>query len=291
MLLAVGLRSVVPAEAKEAVPCFEDLTFTPPQRVREHDPFHRMSVPRKGKDGTRSCDHWYGLASEATQRPFWPGRSKRTLGAIVARVVDCGGRCDAGQLTDRVDARVLVVEGWVREYAFQASVRELETGRYEQVFTTGGPVIGAGGYSSDYNTAASVGAERLKAAGAPDELIQMAPSRVADRDRTFGSAVALCNWLRQHDRKVQAINVITEDTHARRTRLLFEKAFHGGTMVGVVSVPSPDYDAKHWWRYSQGIEDVVGQGSAYLYARLFFNPSPQTKELDRRLKRRIPRRG
>jgi len=177
-------------------------------------------------------------------------------------------------LTDRVDARVLVVEGWVREYAFQASVRELETGRYEQVFTTGGPVIGAGGYSSDYNTAASVGAERLKAAGAPDELIQMAPSRVADRDRTFGSAVALCNWLRQHDRKVQAINVITEDTHARRTRLLFEKAFHGGTMVGVVSVPSPDYDAKHWWRYSQGIEDVVGQGSAYLYARLFFNPSP-----------------
>lgn len=176
-------------------------------------------------------------------------------------------------VTDRVDAKILVVEGWVHQYAIDASLREINAGQYERIFTTGGPVIGTGGYTSDFNTTASVGADRLKAVGVPDELLQMVPCREAGKDRTFSSAVALREWLRQHNMTVQGINVVTEDTHARRTRLLFEKAFQGNVKIGVISVHSPDYDAKHWWRYSQGIEDVAEQGFAYLYARLFFSPS------------------
>jgi hypothetical protein len=41
---------------------------------------------------------------------------------------------------------------------------------------------------------------------------------------------------------------------------------------GIIAVPNPDYDAPHWWRYSEGVEDVVKEGVAYLYARLFFFP-------------------
>jgi hypothetical protein len=29
----------------------------------------------------------------------------------------------------------------------------------------------------------------------------------------------------------------------------------------------------HWWRYSQGVKDVVTEGIAYLYGRFFFYPS------------------
>jgi len=173
-------------------------------------------------------------------------------------------------VTDRIDAKVLVVEGWVHEYGIDASVRELKTGGYERVFTTGGPVIGTGGYTSDYNTEASVGAERLKAAGVATELIQMVPCHEIKRDRTFSSAVALRDWLQKHNMSVERMNVVTEDTHARRTRLLFEKAFHGHVKVGVVSVPTPDYDARHWWRYSQGFEDILEQGVAYVYARFSY---------------------
>jgi len=179
-------------------------------------------------------------------------------------------------LNERIDARTLVVEGWVHPYAIEATLRELGTNSYEHVFTTGGPVIGTGGYTSDFNTAAGVGAEHLRAAGVASGLVQMVPCHRTDRDRTFSSAVALRDWLQQHDMKVDAINVITEHTHGRRTRLLFEKAFQQRVKIGVISVPSPDYDAKHWWRSSEGVEDVVDQAVAYFYAKFFFHGDHQS---------------
>ena len=72
---------------------------------------------------------------------------------------------------------------------------------------------------------------------------------------------------------LHAVNIVTEDVHARRTRLLFQKALGNGVTVGIIAVPNPDYDAKRWWRYSEGVREVVGEVIAYLYARFFFVPS------------------
>jgi uncharacterized SAM-binding protein YcdF (DUF218 family) len=72
---------------------------------------------------------------------------------------------------------------------------------------------------------------------------------------------------------VSSINVVTENVHARRTRLLFQKAFGGDVRVGVIAVPNPDYEPGHWWRYSEGVKDVLSEAIAYIYARLFFHPS------------------
>jgi len=74
-----------------------------------------------------------------------------------------------------------------------------------------------------------------------------------------------------------SINVVTEDAHARRTRLLFQKALGNDVRVGIISIPNPDYDAKHWWRYSEGVREVIGEGIAYTYAKVFSyqsEPSP-----------------
>jgi uncharacterized SAM-binding protein YcdF (DUF218 family) len=175
-------------------------------------------------------------------------------------------------ITHRVNPDVLVVEGWVHDYAIKASVAEFKTNHYQQVFSTGGPVQGNGGYVNDFQTSASVGAERLKTNGVPGESLQMVPSHVIRRDRTYSSAVALREWLREHNAAVRSFNVVTEDTHARRTRLLFQEAFGEGVKVGIIAVPNPDYDAKHWWRYSEGVRDVLSEGIAYLYAKVFFWP-------------------
>jgi uncharacterized SAM-binding protein YcdF (DUF218 family) len=179
-------------------------------------------------------------------------------------------------VTHRVDTNVLVVEGWIHEYAICAALREFQSNHYERVFTTGGPVEGAGGYINDYNTAASVGADFLRKNGLPNESLQMVPSRVMDHDRTYGSAVALRNWFREHNMPVRSINVVTEDLHARRTRLLFQKALGNDVAVGVISVPNPDYDARHWWRYSEGAKDVVAENLAYIYAKLLFFYPPDS---------------
>jgi uncharacterized SAM-binding protein YcdF (DUF218 family) len=94
-----------------------------------------------------------------------------------------------------------------------------------------------------------------------------------DRDRTYGSAVALRNWFRDHNMVVSGIDVVTEDLHARRTRLLFQKALGKDVQVGIIAVANVDYPANRWWYYSQGLKDVISESAAYLYARLLFFPS------------------
>jgi hypothetical protein len=179
-------------------------------------------------------------------------------------------------VTHRVDTNVLVVEGWIHEYAIRTAVEEFRSKSYERVFTTGGPVEGTGGYINDYQTSASVGADLLRKNGLANGSLQMVPSRVMDHDRTYGSAVALRNWFREHNLPVSGVDVVTEDVHARRTRLLFQKALGDKVTVGVISVPNPDYDAKHWWRYSEGVKDVFAESVAYIYARLLFFYPPDS---------------
>jgi len=174
--------------------------------------------------------------------------------------------------TQRVNANVLVVEGWIHEYAIRAAAKEFKAGSYQKIFTTGGPIVGNGGYVNDFNTSASVGAELLKKIGLPGEFIQMVPSQISGRDRTYSSAVALRDWFREHNVTVRSINVLTEGAHARRTQLLFQKVFGSGVAVGIIAVPDPDYDAKRWWRSSEGVREVLDESIAYIYARIFFHP-------------------
>jgi uncharacterized SAM-binding protein YcdF (DUF218 family) len=181
-------------------------------------------------------------------------------------------------VTHRVDTNVLVVEGWIHDYAIRAAVEEFREGSYQRIFTTGGPVPGRGGYINDYNTSASVGADLLRKYGLTNESLQMVPSRVMDRDRTYASAVALRNWLCQQNIPVRTINVLTEDLHARRTGLLFQEALGKDVKVGIIAVPNPDYDSKHWWRYSEGVKDVFNEAIAYAYAKLLFYPSESSRD-------------
>jgi len=176
--------------------------------------------------------------------------------------------------TERVEAKVLVVEGWIHEFAIRAAVTEFQTGHYEKIYTTGGPVAGNGGYVNDFNTAASVGAELLVKAGIPAGLVQMVPSHVSGRDRTFSSALALREFFHTNGIAEKSFNVLTEDAHARRTHLLFQKAFGGEAAVGIIAVPDPDYDPNHWWRYSEGVREVLGENIAYVYAAFLFHPAP-----------------
>jgi hypothetical protein len=184
-------------------------------------------------------------------------------------------------ITLRVNTKVLVVEGWIQRYAIQGGAAEFNRGSYERVYTTGGPENGSGGYVNDYQTSASVGAEGLKKAGIPEDLVQMAPSHVIGRERTYSSAIALRDWFCEHNISVHSMNVLTEDAHARRTQLLYEKAFGKNVLVGIIAVPNPDYNPRYWWRYSDGVREVIGESIAYIYARLLFYPSasPHDKKM------------
>jgi hypothetical protein len=180
--------------------------------------------------------------------------------------------------TRRTDTSVLVVEGWIAPYAMRAAKTEFQTGHYEKIYTTGGPVPGIGGvYINDFNTLASVGAELLVKTGIPAKYVQMVPSHVSERDRTYSSALALREYFQANGLTVKSFNVLTEGAHARRTRMLFQKAFGKTSVVGIISVPDPDYDPAHWWRYSEGVREILGESIAWVYAAFLFHPDPAQK--------------
>jgi uncharacterized SAM-binding protein YcdF (DUF218 family) len=171
-----------------------------------------------------------------------------------------------------VPSDMLVVEGWLHNYAMSVAVEEFRRGGYKEVFATGGPVPGTGGYTNVFNTSASVGAERLIALGLPREVVHTVASRESERDRTYGSAVALKRWFKDREMNVQAVNVMTESTHARRTWLLFQEALGPEIKVGIIPIFNPDYNPKDWWRYSDGVREVINESIAYIYVKLFFSP-------------------
>jgi hypothetical protein len=66
------------------------------------------------------------------------------------------------------------------------------------------------------------------------------------------------------------VNLFSLGPHARRSRLLFRRALGKEVTVGVVALSSGDYDARHWWRTSQGFRSVTGELIAYCYVRAMF---------------------
>lgn len=202
----------------------------------------------------------------------WQGWLLATGGVLGGTVVFSLGICPFLAVTERVAADTMVVEGWIPEYLTHAAADEFRSGQYRQLLTTGGPWLGQRNNKDDYHTWAWVGADRLEAAGIAKDVIRPVPCRTTRRDRTYVSALALREWLRDHHTQVHRVNVVTEGLHARRTRLVFEKALGKDVEVGVIALPTPDYDLKHWWRSSESFRQVIGETLAYLYAKFFFSP-------------------
>jgi hypothetical protein len=164
---------------------------------------------------------------------------------------------------------LLVVEGWAPDYALKAAIAEFNRNHYEKVYVIGGP-LEQGGPLSEYGSLAELGAATLVKLGLSTNVVQAVPAPYVPQDRTYTAAVALRKWWREHGISPTKVHLISEGPHARRSRLMVEKAVGKGVRVGVTAVPVRDYDAKRWWRSSSGVRNVMSEALAYGYARVVF---------------------
>lgn len=237
------------------------------------DALFAPAAARLDKEAKPATALW-GLADRRLRWSLsWKGWAATFLAVLGAAILVLRGIHPFLAVTDRVETNTMVVEGWLDQTDMAQAADEFKRGHYQRIFTTGGPVHGAVRPANDYSTAAHIAAQCLIALGLPADAIQSVPSHVSERDRTYGSAVALRDWIRDHHAIVPSFVVVTQSVHARRSQLLFKEAFDDGTKIGVIAIENPDYDAAHWWRYSEGVKEVVSEGAAYLYARLLFHPA------------------
>ena len=174
-------------------------------------------------------------------------------------------------VTDSVPGGVLVVEGWAPDYILEAAITEFKTNHYARLFVTGIP-LQQGAPLSEYKNYAYIGAATLVKLGMNTNEVQAVPTGAIRRDRTYAMALSLKHWLREHDMTPTKVNVMTGGPHARRSRLMFEKAMGKDVTVGVIAIPDKEYDERHWWHSSQGVRSVIDEAIAYAYARLLFYP-------------------
>jgi hypothetical protein len=163
----------------------------------------------------------------------------------------------------------LVMEGWIDDDSLPEVLQQCRAHPFAVIYTTGHPVEPRSPIR-EYGTYASYGAARLRELGLPNVIAVPSPPVV--RDRTFSSALALRDWMRAHGGPPREITIFTPGPHARRSRLLFQRAFGDEAEIGVVSIAPREYDTHRWWRSSAGFRDVTGEAIAWLYARLLFRP-------------------
>jgi len=170
-----------------------------------------------------------------------------------------------------VKGELLVVEGWIPDYAIPRGISEFEKKGYRRLVVVGGPIL-LGSHLAGYRSYAELGRARLMALGFSDERVMVLETRDIKKDRTYESAVAVKHWIALNGAKVKGLDIYTLGAHARRSRLLFQKAFGKDVVIGVVAADDQTYDPKSWWRYSNGVRTALSELIAYLYAAIFFHP-------------------
>jgi hypothetical protein len=93
-----------------------------------------------------------------------------------------------------------------------------------------------------------------------------------DIDRTYETAVAVRKWLEIHQPEATSINVLTEGVHARRSWMMYKKAFGPRYSIGIMAIDYPYLEADTWWQSWKGTKLVLTQLGKYLYAQFYFSP-------------------
>ncbi|AVH65009.1 cytosine deaminase [Nostoc sp. 'Peltigera membranacea cyanobiont' 213] len=163
-------------------------------------------------------------------------------------------------------AEILVVEGWLPDYAIQQALTEFKNGSYRLVITTGGS-IEKGNYLSEYKNFAEVSAATFEKLGLESEKVVAVPTPMVIKDRSYASAAEFDRWLSNSNLKLQSINLFSLDVHTRRSWLLFRKLLSPKVKVGAIAAETQDYDPNKWWDSSQGVRTIIDEGVAYIYAR------------------------
>jgi hypothetical protein len=132
--------------------------------------------------------------------------------------------------------------------------------------------IEQGAFLSEYTNYAFITAATLLRLGISRDAIEVVPAPKALRDRTYTSALTLNHWFGEHGAAPRQLQVLTLGPHARRTRLLYEKAMGARVAIGIVALEVQEFDPQHWWRTSPGFRTVTDELIAYGYARFLFHP-------------------
>ena len=155
----------------------------------------------------------------------------------------------------------------------EGAAAEFKRGGYQYLILCGREQPAAWRSSSRFKTGVDLAAAVLIELGLETNRVVALEPLDSARDRTYAKALATGAWLQATNPRLRAVNLYSLGPHARRSRMLYQKALGKKVTVGVFAHPPDSYDPRRWWSTSNGCRDVLGEVIAYVYARVLFHPS------------------
>ena len=170
-----------------------------------------------------------------------------------------------------VKAKTLVVEGWIEDYALRHAVDFYRKNKYRHMIITGLTITQWRDYVTFKNTAQGAVAV-MRGYGFKDTVYQAVIPLSVTINRTYNTAVATRLLFERHPGFGKSFNVYSVGVHARRTHLMFERAFGNTYKIGIIADTDRTFDPEHWWRSSKGFRNVSNEFVAFNYVWAFFHP-------------------
>jgi hypothetical protein len=174
--------------------------------------------------------------------------------------------------TVRVEADIVVVEGWVPSYVVRAAADEFARGGYKAIVTSGLELEGAE-KTGTVDSAATEAALQLEQMGIASTHILICPTPLTNWNKTAKSSRVVTAMLDSLGIHPKGVNVVTIGVHARRTWLAYQHAFGPQVSVGIIQIPEITVNPARWWASSLGIKRVTKGYVAWVRER-FFGSSP-----------------
>ena len=170
--------------------------------------------------------------------------------------------------TERLDSKILVIEGWLNDDSVKQAFDEFRIHNYNHIYVTGGP-LESGSFLSNFKSFAELGAAKLKKLEIPAKNITAVPGLGTPKDRTYTSALALKKYFEENNINVKSFNLFSQGSHSKRSQLLFNLAFKNKVSIGIIPAKPYYYDPQSWWSSSAGFRSIFNELIAYPYA-LFY---------------------
>ncbi len=190
--------------------------------------------------------------------------------AIIVRVW-MGTVCSFLSMEKPVKTKTLVIEGWVEDYALKHAMELYKRDHYKYLIITGLPLVHFEDFVMFPNTATAAAAE-LRHMGFKDSIYKAVIPTTVFIDRTYNTGVATRMIMEKHPEWGKSFNIYSVGVHARRTHLMFERAFGSDYKIGIIADTDRSFDPEHWWHASIGFRNVSNEFVAWLYVSVFFHP-------------------
>ncbi len=182
-------------------------------------------------------------------------------------------------IDETVEAKTLVIEGFVPKYALKEAIDLYHKDGYENLVVTGISITNNECASLYFNTAdASIAA--LKDLGFTDTIYAARITENIYIDRTYNTALATKLIFENNEKWSHAFNVFSIGVHAKRSRMMFREALGDDYRIGVIAYPDRSFNPDKWWENSKGFRNVSNELVATLFVSLFFHPN-ETESLNR----------